>query len=340
VKKQRERADVIVFGEAIWDFFPRTAGEALATRRHEVRHPGGAPANVARTLARLGVTTSIVTAVGRDALGDGLLMELREAGVRTDDVVRLTSRTAVTFVDVTKKGERSFLFYRHPSADMQFEEAMLPLHAFSAAWLHVGSSTLAREPSRTATRTIVARAAASGARLSVDLNVRRHLWSTPGELAGATQRLIDRADVLKVSEDDLIALDLPADVEGARRLHARRHERVTFLTLAARGAIGFWGDEEVRVRAPRAKVVDVTGAGDAFTAGALATFVRTDALTPELVAIDGHRRRVLERALTVGCTLGTRAVTRLGATSALRTLSPMARQVKAPLAARPVERHR
>ena len=334
--KTHATSDVVVFGEAIWDFFPRKPGEALATRRHEIRHPGGAPANVARTLARLGVSTSIVTAVGRDALGDGLLAELQATGVRVDDVVRLGSRTAVTFVDVGRKGERSFLFYRHPSADMEFAEAMLPLHAFSGAWLHVGSSTLAREPSCTATRMIIERANGAKARLSVDLNARRHLWSSPRELLSCANRLVDRADVLKVSEEDLDALELSPDVEGARTLHARRRDRVTFLTLAARGAIGFWGDLEVRVRAPRAKVIDVTGAGDAFTAGALAVLVRTRAF--ELPAHD--RETVLLRALTIGCELGTRAVTRLGATSALTSLAAVARRTRSPLAAPDTKRHR
>ncbi|MEO7096804.1 MAG: PfkB family carbohydrate kinase, partial [Polyangiales bacterium] len=254
---------------------------------------------------------------------------------RVDDVTRLAARTAVTFVDVTKKGERSFLFYRHPSADMEFEEAMLPLHAFGGDWLHVGSSTLAREPSRTATRMIVARAAAAGARLSVDLNVRRHLWPSATDLARATSPLVERAHVLKVSEDDLLALDLPGDVDGARRLHAKRHDRVTFLTLAARGAVGFWGDLEVRVRAPRARAVDVTGAGDAFTAAALATFVSTGAFSSGSTTSE----QLLERALTLGCELGTRAITRLGATAALRALGPMARRMRAPLAAPPARRH-
>lgn len=334
--KKRAVADVVVFGEAIWDFFPRKLGEALATRRHEVRHPGGAPANVARTLSRLGVATSLVTAVGRDALGDGLLAELQATGVRVDDVARLTSRTAVTFVDVGRKGERSFLFYRHPSADMEFAEAMLPLHPFEGSWLHVGTSTHAREPSCTATRMIIERANGAGARLSVDLNVRRHLWPSPRELTSCVDRLVARADMLKVSEEDLAALELPADLAGARKLHARRRDRVTFLTLAAEGAIGFWGDLEVRVRAPRAKVVDVTGAGDAFTAGALAVLVRTRAFD----APQGDREALLRRALGIGCELGTRAVTRLGATSALTSLTAVARRAQAPLAAPGTKRHR
>jgi fructokinase len=329
--KPSVRGDVVVFGEAIWDFFPRVPGEPLATRALEVRHPGGAPANVARTLSRLGVATCLVTAVGDDALGAGMIAELAHSGVGVADIVRLPARTAVTFVEVSKKGDRSFLFYRHPSADMQFEESMLPLHSFDARWLHVGSSTLVREPSRTATRTILARARSSGARISVDVNARRHLWPSTDALRTMLLPIIDRADVVKVSEEDLDALGLPADEDGGRALHARRADRVTLLTLAERGAVAFWGEREARVKAPRARAIDVTGAGDAFMAGALASLIRDDPFTAD----ERQRDAILTRALTLGCKLGTRAITRLGATTALRSIPKLR-----PLAAPARKRHR
>src|SRR4029077_9080870 len=119
------KRDVVVFGEAIWDLFPRRVGERIAGRSIDVRHPGGAPANVARTLARLGVDVALVTAVGDDALGEALIDELRATGVKTKHVMRLAALTAVTFVDVDRDGARRFLFYRHPSADMTIEPSML-----------------------------------------------------------------------------------------------------------------------------------------------------------------------------------------------------------------------
>ena len=335
-KRASSRREIAVFGEAIWDLFPARAGEPIGTRRTDVRHGGGAPANVARTLARLGLDVALVTAVGDDALGQGMLAELADAGVSTAYVQRLAARTAVTFVDVDRDGGRSFLFYRHPSADMTLAPSMLDRRAFAARWLHVGSSTLARSPARETTLRALALARAHGARLSVDLNARPHLWPSRRALVRETAALVERADLLKVSEEDLAALGLAPTVEGARRLHRRRGVAVTLFTLGARGAVGLWGDLVIEVPAPKVRAVDVTGAGDAFTAGALATFARGDRRDLD----DAGRRALLGRTLTLGCALGARAVTRLGATDALRKLDRFARRLDPALAPRARRTHR
>jgi fructokinase len=315
----------VVFGEAIWDLFPRRPGEPLGRRAIDVRHGGGAPANVARTLARLGVPTSIVTAVGNDALGEGLVAELRAAGVGVEGVLRCSARTGVTFVDVAANGARSFLFYRHPSADMTLSIEMLadldPC-VLTADWLHVGSSSLAREPSRAATLDAIERARASGAKLSIDVNARGHLWSSREELRAVVLPVTLAADVVKVNEDDLGALGFSRDGAGARALHARR-DGVTFFTSGPRGAHGWWGDVSVKARARTVRVVDVTGAGDAFTAGSLAILARAWSASAQARPA---RAEILQRAVELGCELGSRAVTRLGATTAIARLDGVARR--------------
>lgn len=332
-----KRRDVVVFGEAIWDLFPRRAGETVSTRRIEVRHPGGAPANVARTLARLGVDVSLVTAVGDDALGDGMIDELHAAGVAIDHVFRLPARTAVTFVEVARDGARRFLFYRHPSADMTLRASLLDPSAFRARFLHFGSSTLARSPSREATRRAIDLAARSGARLSLDLNVRRHLWPSRSALRREMISMMERVDVLKVSEEDAVALGVAPTLAGVRTMHLRRRrDRITFFTLGSRGAFGFWGERVLRTIAPRVRVVDVTGAGDAFVAGSLAVLAPA-----QLDRLDDAARDVLlYRAARLGCALGARAVTRLGSTAALENLDAFARTMREPLAARRSTPHR
>ena len=331
-----KRRDVVVFGEAIWDLFPRRPGERVSTRRLDVRQPGGAPANVARTLARLDVDVALVTAVGDDALGEGMIEDLRATGVGVDHVQRLCARTAVTFVDVSRTGDRHFLFYRHPSADMTIAASSLDPRAFRARWLHFGSSTLARSPSREATLRAIDLASRHDARLSFDLNVRRHLWPSRAAARRALLPLVDRVDVLKASEEDVAALGLTPTIDGVRALHLRRRrDRVTLFTLGPRGAVGFWQERVFTVKAPRARVVDVTGAGDAFVAGALA--VLTHAPLDRLD--DAARDALLHRALAVGCALGTRAVTRLGATAALASLDRDRRLVRSPLAPRAATPH-
>jgi fructokinase len=237
----------------------------------------------------------------------------------------------VTFVDVARDGERRFLFYRHPSADMTIEASSLDARAFRARWLHFGSSTLARSPSREATLRALALAEKNGAKLSLDLNLRRHLWPSRASIRRALMPLVDRVDVLKASEEDVDALGISPTLDGVRALHLRRRrDRITLFTLGPRGAVGFWGERVFAVQAARVRVVDVSGAGDAFVAGALAVLCRH----PLHRLDDAARDVVLIRALRVGCALGTRTVTRLGATAALASLDRFARLVDAPLAPR------
>lgn len=295
-------ADVIVVGEALWDVFPARAFESLRTRRREVRHPGGAPANVARVLARLGVASAFVGALGIDALGDGLVDALADDGVDVTHVARVRARTGVTFVDLRSDGTCAFLPYRSPSADQLLEPAHVP--PLRCSWLHLGSSSFARAPAREAALRAVEIAREQGARVSLDLNVYPHLWSEP---------VLDRlpaADLLKASDDDLRALGLPLGTEGARALHAHRPDRITIVTHGADGLIALDGAREIVLRGRRRRVVDPTGAGDAFTAGVLASLVHG---------------ATLDRALRVGAELGARVVGRLGATAGLGDLRPLRR---------------
>lgn len=288
-------SEIVVLGEALWDLYPANAAESLRARRTEVRLMGGAPANVACTLARLGVDVAMIAAVGDDALGDGLRDELRDAGVDVSSVVTVRARTGIVFIELVDSVPR-FLPFRSPSADMLLPKEAVP-EPF-ARLLHVGSSSFATG-ARDATLLAISRAQ----EVSIDLNIYPFLF--PNGL-GALDEILERARVVKASEGDLRALGLPPDRDGALALHARRRTGITIATFGAAGAIGLVGDEVVECALPSTPAVDVAGAGDAFTAGVLATLVRGG---------------TLEAALSLGARLGARAVTAIGATTALRDLT-------------------
>lgn len=304
--------EVVVLGEALWDLFPARAGDALRTRKTEVRHVGGAPANVACTLARLGIDVALIAAVGDDELGRGLVDRIRDAGVDVSGVVTVPARTGVTFVDLGADGARRFLPYRAPSADMLLPADAIAPERLRTRWLHVGSSSFARPPARDATLRALEIARANDARVSIDLNVYPHLWPRDVDPARALSDVIETADLVKASEADLRALGLGEGHDGARRLHARRPARITLVTLGASGALACFGDHVSEAPARRVKVVDETGAGDAFVAGALSTLVRA--------GLDGDRVRTSAAALRLGNELGARAVRRIGSTTALSDL--------------------
>lgn len=284
--------DVVVLGEALWDVYPVRAGQTIRARRREQRCLGGAPANVAVTLARLGLRVAMIGAVGDDPLGEGLRDELAAAGVDTTNVASVRARTGVTFVELGATPR--YVPFRNPSADMLLDVAHVP-ERLDTKWLHVGSSSFARPESAAATRLAIAR---SGAAVSFDLNVYRHFFRGP--ILETFADVLASATLVKASEPDLAALDLDGDA-----LCALRPDRLTVLTHAERGATARIGERSVEHRPRAVRALDPIGAGDAFMAGLLAGLVR---------------HGDLEAALAFGSRLGARAVTALGATTALTDL--------------------
>jgi fructokinase len=310
--------DVLVFGEALVDFFPQAPGIPLAECELFQRHLGGAPANVAVGLARLGVRVGLMTLVGPDDFGRFVRDRLAAEGVDVSGVgVHRTAKTGITFVSVGAHGERSFLFFRHPSADQMIAEHDVDGALIARARvLHVGSSTLSREPARAATLKAIRLARAQGLFVSSDPNWRPHLWENPAEAGVFLRELVATCDVVKVSDDELAPLTGVTDPEaGAQKVRALGCP-VVVVTLGARGCYvaspagsAWWPGERV-------DAIDTTGAGDGFVAGFLATLapaLRAGRHPGDLTADE------LGRACQAGNKIGAAVVTRLGATTGLPT---------------------
>lgn len=306
---------IVTFGECLVDLFAHPRGTSIAEASSFVPCFGGAPANVAVVAARLGARARFVGAVGRDAHGDRLVRTLSEAGVDVSAVARVAERTGITFVRVADDGQRSFLFYRTAGADYALSRAHLdalsahPLEG--ASWLVLGSSAFVTEPVASAARWCVEEAQRRGVRVLLDLNVRAHLWGDRAKMTDAVRWLVERASVVKASEDDLRALDAEGTLDTLRALAG---EAVPVLTLAKRGAVAWVQGRAVEAAAPSladAEVVDTTGAGDAFVGAMLAVLSRA-----------GDDAAPWHDALTAGCVVGTRAVTTMGAVEAVRAPWP------------------
>lgn len=319
--------DVLSFGEVIVDFFPEEKGIHLRDAERFTRHLGGAPANVAVGLARLGLRTGLMSLVGADEFGAFLIEGLAREGVDTSGVgTHRTARTGITFVAVGPRGERSFLFYRFPSADLLVAEHDVdPAIVARARVFHLGSSTLSREPARAATFKALAAARAAGCVVSCDPNLRMHIWPDPTEAEAQLRAALAMTDIVKISDDELAPVVGTDDVEaGARALRALGISLVV-VTLGERGCY-FDGAAAGTgwVRGQRVEVVDTTGAGDGFVAGLLC------ALMPALRRGARPRDRVPELgapAVEAACALANRVaarvVTRFGATAALPTRSDL-----------------
>jgi fructokinase len=308
--------DVVCFGEILWDVFEARPRGSEPIARLFRRELGGAPANVATGLARLGVRAAVVGGVGRDRFGEALILHLRKDAVDVRFVVRLPNRTGLTFVTRDAAGEPEFLFYRHQSADVAIRAEHVTAAMGRTRWALVGTSTLMTRDLARATARFLDSAERAGAFLLVDLNVRAHLWSDPRAMRIATARLVERAHLVKASDGDLRALSGEAD--GVRWLerHARRASWLVTRGPGVASAIGEHG--EVSAPAHRARCVDATGAGDAFIAGSLATLVAARAHPGSSAWRDPSLWRA---ALRAGHIMGKKAMSRPGAVAGLVGLS-------------------
>jgi fructokinase len=277
-------ADVICLGELLIDFIPTITGLDLATAETFKKAAGGAPANVAAGLARFGVASGFMGTVGEDGFGRFLAATLAAAGVDVG-TLRFTgaARTGLAFVSLRADGEREFLFYREPSADMLFAPEDVDEAAIGRAKiLHFGSISLIGEPSRSGTLHAVATARRHGLLVSYDPNLRLLLWPDAEAARAGARTGLEQADIVKISEEEvhfLTGIDDP--IEGARALW---HENLSLMTVT-RGAQGcFWLSKDAHGAVPSFEVeaVDTTGAGDAFMAGLLAGLIGTPlpSLTP------------------------------------------------------------
>ena len=263
---------MVCLGELLFDFV--ALGDSLRLEQATTFHraPGGAPANVAVALTRLGTRSGFIGKIGGDAFGRSLRQTLAAEGVDLRGLVDdSAARTPLAFVGSDGVGGRSFVFYHDGMADTLLRPDELDRELIAAARVfHFGSVTLAAEPSASATIAAARWAREHGCLVSFDPNVRLELWDSPPR---ALERIVDAlhmVDVVKVSSDELEFLTGTSDpVQASHRL--REHGPV--LAVVTLGADGCYFDAAAcagQVPGVRVTPVDSLGAGDAFVAGLLA----------------------------------------------------------------------
>jgi fructokinase len=269
-------ADVITLGELLIDFVPTVSGVSLIEAPAFKKAPGGAPANVAAGLAKLGVSCAFLGKVGQDAFGEFLKMTLDDVGVNTKGLVfSHEARTALAFVSLQADGEREFMFYRHPSADMLYTPKEVDLDLIrNGKIFHLGSISLISEPSRSATLAALEGAQENGLLISYDPNLRLALWPSPEAAREGMLSVWEKVEVIKVSAEELTFLTGLKDIDNA--VEALWHEKLRLLvvTLGKDGCRYFTPDFRGSVRGYHVKSIDSTGAGDGFVAGLLKGLLR------------------------------------------------------------------
>ncbi|MFL6279485.1 MAG: PfkB family carbohydrate kinase [Vicinamibacterales bacterium] len=209
-------ATVVTFGELMLRLGP-PGFERLLQSPLLCATFGGGEANVAVSLAQFGLDSWYVTRLPANAIGDAAVRALRAEGVRTEAIVRGGSRMGVYFTETGASQRASTVLYDRANSAI----SEIPPDAVDwdrvmkgAAWFHVTGITPALGTKTTAaTAAAVAAAKRAGARISVDLNYRKKLWTQPQ--AQQTMRPLMRdVDVVIANEEDLQCV-LGIEVEGA-----------------------------------------------------------------------------------------------------------------------------
>jgi len=263
-------ARVWVTGDAVVDLIPEGSETYL-------KCPGGAPANVAVGVSRLGGDSAFFGRVGEDPLGRFMKEVLTAERVNTEKMILdAHQRTSTVIVDLDDDGERSFTFMVKPSADQFTVPEDVP--AFQPGeWLHVCSIALANEPSRSTTLDAMKAMRAAGGFVSFDPNLREEVWLKPEELKPVVLEAVAQADVVKFSDDELLFITEKNCLQSALVwLHESFNLPLVIITQGKKGALVVQAECQQLVAGRPVSPVDTTGAGDAFVGGLLAGLAISD----------------------------------------------------------------
>ncbi|WP_246168209.1 carbohydrate kinase family protein [Paenibacillus antarcticus] len=322
LKNRCEHQQVLCIGELLIDFFCSDIGVNLAEGSHFNKQAGGAPANVAAAISRLGGVASFAGKVGSDPFGDFLIETLNEVSVNTDLIARDTSMlTTMAFVSLQSDGERDFMFNR--GADGNFTANDLPLDKLrEAAIVHFGSATaMLGGAYLDAYFEFMAKARAQKQFVSFDPNYRHSLWAyRTEEFINLAKKGVSLADFVKVSEEELQLISGYEDLnEGVMELH-RLGTKVIAVTLGKNGTLISNGSDQATIPSISITSIDSTGAGDAFVGAVLVQLSQiTNQGITNLTFIDW--RKMIHYANQVGAIV----CTKVGAIAALPTYDEVIR---------------
>lgn len=257
---------VISIGEALIDFIPQEKNVSLKDVRNFLRVAGGAPLNVAATVAKLGGKSQMLTKLGLDGFGDHILEEVKPLGVDVSKILRTDeANTALAFVSLKSDGERDFSFYRNPSADMLLNENEIDEEDFKEGGiLHFCSVSLIDAPIKKAHKKAIEFAKKNNCLISFDPNVRLPLWKTSEECKKAILEFLPLSNIVKISDEELEFITGISDEEEALKNLFQGDVEVVVYTKGSDGAEFITKRSKVVSESFKVKPQDTTGAGDSF----------------------------------------------------------------------------
>lgn len=242
----------LVIGEALIDIVERE-GQVSA------EHVGGSPLNVAVGLARLGRDVDFLTHIGADPHGQRIIDHVNSSGAQLVPGSITAARTPTARVTVSDNGSASYVF------DLDWQLSGIPPVA-PPLFVHTGSIAAARDPGCLAVAALIDTYRVS-ATVTFDPNVRPALIADRGLARERIEHLVERSDIVKVSDEDLRWIDPDRAHAQLAQAWLALGPSIVAVTMGERGAVAVCAAGEARVAARPVQVVDTVGAGDAFMVG-------------------------------------------------------------------------
>lgn len=248
---------------------------------------GGSTWNVARSLAKLGLSTGFAGAISYDLFGDALYAASEQAELDCRLIQRYAKSPLLAIVGETSPPD--YFFIGDDAADLYFDPDALPTGWDQRLrWAHFGGISLARPRLAPKLIALAQRLKAQGVKISYDPNFRKLM---DANYDATLVTMCGLADVIKVSDDDLIGLFRNTDlVHNFVKLRTMNPKAIILYTRGAAGAslhshLHLRGDDQDRswhAQPPKIEVVDTVGAGDASIAGLLYSLDQHPERSPQM----------------------------------------------------------
>lgn len=267
--------DIVALGELLIDFTENRVSPS-GMKQFE-RNPGGAPCNMLTAATRLGRSTAFIGKVGDDMHGRFLKQVIESEGICTKGLVLDSDVfTTLAFVSLDTNGEREFSFARKPGADICLKSDEIPSELLqSCKVFHFGSLSLTDDPVRTATFVALNLAKEAGAVIAYDPNYREKLWPDRATASLHMQSVLQYVDIMKVAEEELEIVTGEQSLENACEFLHSKGVACVAVTLGEKGAYVSLNRKGTGWSASVdfGKIIDKTGAGDAFWGAFISSFI-------------------------------------------------------------------
>jgi len=322
--------DVVCMGEVIVDMIATDRDAGLDGTRGFDKFPGGATANVAVGVCRMGGSSRFLGVVADDPFGRFLIDALLKEGVDVSRMRRRTGeRTVIGFIALRSDQTKEVIFYRDPQSEMFLTPDELTPDAFcDSLFFHFGIICLSTEAKLAATRKALQIARVNNLLISFDVNFRPHAWQSSALAFDRLMEALPSVDILKMAEEEIPLLFGGEAEEGAVQKILAMGVKAIIISRGADGATLVTPGLCMSSSGFPVKAAETTGAGDAFIAAVLVSLTQK---RREGKAIHDITKSEWEEILRYANAAGALTCTRPGAMTAIPTADEISRFIRCSL---------